>query len=135
MLSDLGEAFPSKTNPIVAWKPESISGFVYEKNDHEVRFLAAGEDLIGVFWNDMMGLDPDDILVEPCLLHSEAKPHRATIARCNCGVIGCGSIDVEVKQSQGIVDWTWGREGSRQTISFLGATYDAEIERALSDTS
>jgi hypothetical protein len=36
-----------------------------ETNDHEVRLFGDGDDIIARFWNDMMGLDPDNILVAP----------------------------------------------------------------------
>jgi hypothetical protein len=104
-------------------------------NDHEVRFFADGEDLIARFWDDMMGLDPDDILVTPCPLQSGPNPHRATIARCSCGVIGCGSIEVEVVQPADFVEWRWGRPDSGNHLRFLAAAYDAEVDRALRDTT
>jgi hypothetical protein len=102
-----------------------------ETNDHEVRFFADGEDVIDRRWNDMIGLDPDDILVRPCPLHSGDKPHRATVARCGCGVIGCGSIEVEVTRCSENVEWTWGSPDSPKTLRFLATSYDAEVERAL----
>jgi hypothetical protein len=106
-----------------------------ETNDHEVRFFGDDEDIIALRWNDMIGLDPDDILLPPCPLNATAEPHRATIARCNCGVVGCGSIDVEVKRSSESVDWTWGNANSKKGIRFVARNYDAEVERALTDTS
>ncbi len=104
-------------------------------NDHEVRFLADAEDIIARFWNDMIGLDPDDILVIPCPIDAGDKTHKATVARCSCGVIGCGSIEVEISRSSNSVEWTWGNPNSPETLSFLGTSYDAEVARALTDTS
>lgn len=104
-------------------------------NDHEVRFFGDGEDLIAHYWNDMIGLDPDDILVRPCPVQSAAEAHRATVARCNCGVKGCGSIEVDVARSQGNVEWTWGSPISPEKLTFLANSYDEEVERALTDTS
>jgi hypothetical protein len=105
-----------------------------ESNDHEVRFFADGEDLITCFWSDMIGLDPDDILVEPCPIRCSDNLHRATIARCNCGVIGCGSVQVDVQRFHDVVEWR-SESDSPQTLQFLGTSYDAEVERALQDTS
>ena len=56
-----------------------------ETNSHEVRFLADGDDVIARYWDDMLGLDPDDILVKPCPLRSGTTPHRATVAVRSCG--------------------------------------------------
>jgi hypothetical protein len=106
-----------------------------ETNDHEVRFFGDDEDIISHFWNDMMGLDPDDILLTPCPLHATAEPHKATVARCSCGVIGCGSIDVEVTRSSESVDWTWGNANSHEVLRFVSTNYDAELKRALTDMS
>ncbi len=103
-------------------------------NDHEVRFIADEEDIIAHLEKGVIGLDPDDILVEPCPLRGSAKPHRATVARCDCGVIGCGDIEVEVRRSQDIVEWET-RSDPPQTLQFPSPVYDAEVERALHDTS
>jgi hypothetical protein len=84
-----------------------------ETNDHEVRFVADGEDLICRFWDGMMGLDPDDILFEPCPLRAGAESHQATVARCSCGVVGCGSIEVEINRSPEHVEWRWGARRRR----------------------
>jgi hypothetical protein len=90
-----------------------------ETNDHEVRFFADGEDIIDRCWNGMIGLDPDEILVRPCPLQGGGEQHRATVARCSCGVIGCGSIEVEVSRSPENVEWTWGSPSSPETLRFL----------------
>jgi hypothetical protein len=109
--------------------------FSPETNDHEVRFYADGEDIIARYWSDMMGLDPDNILVTPSPLAGGDKPHWVTVARCNCGVIGCGSIEVEVVRSADNVEWKWGRPESPQIIKFAATSYDAEVDRALTDTT
>ena len=51
-----------------------------QTNDHEVRFFADGEDIIDRYWNGMIGLDPDDILVTPCPLLGGRESHRITVA-------------------------------------------------------
>src|SRR5262249_40753310 len=87
-----------------------------ETNDHEGRCVAEGEDLIGRFWDDMMGLDPDDILVEPCPLRAGTEPRRATVARCSCGVVGCGSIEIEISRFPAHVEWRWGSPEATQLL-------------------
>ena len=106
-----------------------------ETNDHDVRFFGDGDDIIARFWNDMMGLDPDDILVTPCLLDAGSKPHTATVARCNCGVIGCGSIEVNIERLVDHIKWSWDEAGSRRALSFVAMNYDQELRRALADTN
>src|SRR6266446_9016647 len=99
-------------------------------NDHQVRFVADGEDIIDRYWDGMIGLDPDDILVEHCPLLSSSSRHRATVARCSCGVIGCGSVEVDIARSANDVVWTWGSVDSPQTLRFLAPNYDAAVRRA-----
>src|SRR5258708_907517 len=76
-----------------------------ETSGHEVCLLADGENLIERFSSDMIGLDPDDLLVEPCPMRAQESPHTATIGRCNCGDIGCGSVEVEVRRELDLVTW------------------------------
>jgi hypothetical protein len=63
-----------------------------ETRDHEVCLLGNGEDLIHSFSPEMMGMDPEDLLVEPCRLRAENVSHTATIGRCCCGMAGCGLL-------------------------------------------
>src|SRR5262245_3924910 len=95
-------------------------------NDHEVRFLGDGEDIIARFWNKMMGLDPDDILVTPCPLVAVPTAHKATIARCGCGVVECDRIDVDIARSEDVVEWTWSSP-EPATARFLASSYDGEV--------
>jgi len=100
-------------------------------NDHEVRLLGDGEELIDRFWDGMIGLDPNDILLEPCPIEPSAAGRKATVARCDCGVIGCGSVEVIVRSDGDKVLWV---EGDRM-LRFPAAAYEAEINRAQRDTS
>lgn len=100
-------------------------------NDHEVCILGDGEDLLARYWNETMGLDPDDLLIEPSLLRATPEPHSATIARCKCGVIECGSEAVEVRLDGEMVSWTSGD----RTFLFPAGQYEAEVRRAERDTS
>jgi len=101
-----------------------------QTNDHEVRLLGDGDDLIARFWEGMIGLDPDDLLLDPCLLEPSDGIHRATIARCECGILGCDSVDVEVRSGGGKVSWI---DGER-TLRFARDQYEAEVARARADT-
>lgn len=102
-----------------------------ETNDHEVRLFSEEGDLIERFANDAMGLDPDDLLVEPCPLMPAESPRTVLIGRCGCGVIGCGPVHVTISTDGSTVSWT---TAVRTTgVRFAAAPYLAEVQRALSD--
>jgi len=101
-----------------------------ETNDHEVRLLGDGEDLIARFWEGMIGLDPDQLLLQPCALIPSTAGHKATIARCDCGEVGCGNVQVFVRSEDERVAWV---DGDR-TLRFSSSQYLSEIARAQSDT-
>jgi hypothetical protein len=104
-----------------------------QTNSHEVRFLADGTDLIARYWSEMIGLDPEHLLLEPCLLRAGAHPHMATVARCSCGEIGCGSIQVEISR---LADWVvWKPQYGSGVLRFDVVAYDAAVEHAISDTT
>lgn len=109
----------------IAVRPSSDTG------DHEVCLFGDGDNLIDVFSDGMIGLDPDDILVEPCPLLATTEARTVTIGRCDCGVVGCGSVEVVVQRSSAIVSWRSVRSAAE--VCFDAADYDAEVLRALND--
>ena len=76
-----------------------------ETSDHEVCLLADDSNLVDLFAEGLMGLDPDDLLVEPCALRADSA-HIALIGRCSCGIIGCGSVEVKIYAERDHVIWT-----------------------------
>jgi len=104
-----------------------------ETNDHEVCLLGDGEDLIRRFESGFIGLDPDDILVRASPLLATPEPHVATIARCDCGVVGCGSVEVTISRDAEVV--TWRSTHSSVVVQFQADSYDREVARAVSDSS
>src|SRR5215472_18585129 len=102
-----------------------------ETNDHEVCLLGDGESLVDRFSNGLIGLDPDDLLIDPCPLRAENVPRRVTVGRCSCGIVGCGSVEVEIRRDHDEVIWTG--LNSSQRVYFLAVQYDAEVERAFRD--
>jgi len=104
-----------------------------ETNDHEVCLFADGKNLIEYFEKEMMGMDPDDLLVEPSPLHAYTEPHKAIIARCYCGVTGCGNVPVHINRDEAVVTWTG--IYSDVTGCFAPEQYEAEVERAVHDFS
>ncbi len=104
-----------------------------ETNDHEVVLRSEEGALISRFGpDDSMGLDPDDLLVEPCsLLPRTAR--AALIGRCCCGDVGCGPVEVTISTDGSVVSWT---TAVRTTgVRFDAAQYRAEVLRALADHS
>ena len=102
-----------------------------ETNDHEVCLLADDTNLVDKFATGLMGLDPGDLLIEPCVLRAESSPHIALIGRCSCGIVGCGSVEVTIQKDGDRVIWT--AIDSSLSVQFEAVQYDAEVERALHD--
>lgn len=100
-------------------------------NDHEVRLFGDDVDLLSRL-PENLGMDPDRILGEMSPLRASEVPHRATVARCGCGEVGCGSAEVEIVRREDLVVWT---PDARDSYSFSAAAYDAEVERAIHDTT
>jgi hypothetical protein len=102
-----------------------------ETNDHEVRLMADGESLVDRFSTGLIGLDPADLLTDSCGLRAENESHRVTVGRCSCGIVGCGSVEVDIRRDHEQVIWT--ATDSSQQVRFPAAQYGAEVERALRD--
>lgn len=104
-----------------------------ETNDHEVLLRSEQGDLIERFGDSMIGLDPDDILIEPCPLLPGDTSRTALIGRCDCGVIGCGSLEVTIAADDQVISWT--TDVRTVGVRFDAAQYAAEVRRALGDFS
>jgi hypothetical protein len=102
-------------------------------NDHEVQLLADGKSLIDRFSSGLIGLDPDDLLTDPCPLRAENSSRPVILGRCSCGIVGCGSVEVEIQRDHDHIIWM--SMDSSQQVCFLAAQYDTEIDRALRDYS
>lgn len=109
-----------------------------ETNDHEVRIIIDGQDLIREHCSNMMGLDPDDILHDRFLAPRDS-PFEATVARCSCGVVGCGSATVEVSSDVETVTWNCWDGGlaafNPGRIVFQKSHYLDALSKALTDHS
>jgi hypothetical protein len=87
-----------------------------DSNDHQVRILINGQDVIP---DRMIGLDPwDDGDISCSLLDQEAlsTSGELTYARCSCGVVGCGSDSVEVTRSDETVSWRFPSLDRKSTV-------------------
>jgi hypothetical protein len=51
-------------------------------NDHEVCLWAGDVNLVEFFAPDLMGLDPGEILIEPCTLRVGPELRQVIIGRC-----------------------------------------------------
>jgi hypothetical protein len=104
-----------------------------ETNDHEVRLLADGKSLVDRFPSGLIGLDPDDLLTDPSPLRAESSSRAVIIGRCSCGIVGCGSVEVEIRRDYDHVIWKG--DGLLTASLVLADQNDAEVERALRDHS
>ena len=80
-----------------------------------------------------LGMDPFDVLV-PTNRFATGGPTTIPVARCGCGVYGCGMTDVNITRADGEVHWEWLKERPIRTPSVFDAhQYDAEVERVAGD--
>lgn len=83
-----------------------------------------------------LGMDPYDLLIPANRLLAAPTPHTVPIARCSCGVYGCGSTDVTITRDGDLVHWDWLIEVPlARGVSFAAFQYDAEVERVAGDHS
>jgi hypothetical protein len=66
---------------------DSGGGFQVEVFVNDVEMTSAGAGL---------GMDPYDVLIPENRLIASDSPRTTPIARCGCGVYGCGSTDVTI---------------------------------------
>lgn len=104
-----------------------------ETNDHEVLLFGDDQNLVERFGDSSIGLDPDDILVDPCPLIAQ-ETQDCLVGRCDCGVIGCGDVRVRICTSGDVVSWA-AIHGPRAPVLFDRHAYRMEVLRALSDCS
>lgn len=92
---------------------------------NDVEMTAAGAGL---------GMDPYDILVPTNRLIAASEPRTVPIARCGCGVYGCGSTDVTITRDGELVHWDWLIEVPMlRGVSFPAFRYDDAIARVAAD--
>lgn len=100
-------------------------GFQVEVYVNDAEMTSAGAGL---------GMDPYDVLIPTNRLVATPGPHTVPIARCGCGVYGCGSTDVTITGDGDLVHWDWLIEvPMNRGVSFSAVQYDAEVERVASD--
>lgn len=83
-----------------------------------------------------LGMDPYDVFIPTNRLLTTPEPHTVPIARCSCGVYGCGSTDVVIIGDGDMVHWDWLIEvPMARGVSFAADLYCAEVERVVGDRS
>lgn len=106
---------------------EAGGGFQVQVCVNEVEMTSAGAGL---------GMDPYDVLIPTNRLVAASQPLTVPIARCECGVYGCGSTDVTITRDGDLVHWDWSIEvPMNRGVSFAAAQYDVEVARVAADHS
>jgi hypothetical protein len=70
-------------------------------NDHQVRPVIDGIDLLRAFADDSLGIDPPQCFRQPAL----GRGGKLLIGRCSCGDVGCGPVQVDVSAADRHVIW------------------------------
>jgi hypothetical protein len=106
--------------------------------------ITGGEFELLIFVNDVeltsigagMGMDPYYVLIPTNKLVASAQPHTVPIARCDCGIYGCGATDATIARRGGLVHWDWLYQAPiDRSVQFDATEYDREIARVASDHS
>jgi hypothetical protein len=109
-----------------------------ETNDFEVRVFVDDEDFLRKHWPEMIGMDPYDILSHDVLAPGNT-PRGVMIARCSCGVWGCGNVSAQISQEGDTVLWdAWMEDTEASTsgrLQFDKKLYLQAVERAIEDKS
>jgi hypothetical protein len=109
--------------------PTSVGdgGFQLLVHLNDVEMTSAGAGL---------GMDPYDVIIPTNRLLASSEPHTTPIARCECGIYGCGATDITITRSGERVHWDWLYEAPmNRGVSFDAAEYAREVDRVASDHS
>jgi hypothetical protein len=75
-------------------------------NDHQVRPVIDGIDLLRDFAEDSLGIDPPQFFRQPAL----GRKGKLLIGRCSCGDVGCGPVLIDVVVENRRVTWQFDTE-------------------------
>src|SRR5260370_41532648 len=75
-------------------------------NDHQVRPVIDGIDLLRDLADDSLGIDPPQCFRQPAL----GSSGNLLIGRCSCGDVGCGAVRVDIAVADRRVTWQFGTE-------------------------
>lgn len=83
-----------------------------------------------------LGMDTNDLLIPEVRFRPKSKPHQVAVARCDCGVYGCGSTDVMITAEDSVVHWDWLIEKPmHRRVTFDRAQYDQAVDLLDTDRS
>jgi hypothetical protein len=83
-----------------------------------------------------MGMEPFELFVPDNRLVATAEARTVPIAKCTCGVYGCGATDVVIRRDGDVVHWDWEIEKPmHRGVTFPATVYDAEVARLAADHS
>jgi hypothetical protein len=112
---------------VVPAREVEVGGFQVLVYVNDVEVTAAGAGL---------GMDPYDLLVPANRLVAIPQPSTVPIARCTCGVYGCGATDVTIVRDGDRVHWDWSVEAPmNRGVTFPAGEYDTEVARMAADHS
>lgn len=98
-------------------------------NDHQVRILADGQDLLEKIDKSSLGLDPVEFFAQPTL-HTTGW---LLIGRCECGCAGCDDVRAAVTRTEQDVLWDLASRGMQ--FSFALPDYDEAMKIGAADFS
>lgn len=101
-----------------------------ESNDHEVRVLIDGVDVLERIDKSVLGLDPTDFFCQSAL----AGAGELLIGRCSCGCLGCGDEGVTVVYDSETISWL-SRHPWISGAVFAKPAYLDALARARAETS
>lgn len=97
-------------------------------NDHQVRPVIDGVDLLRDLADDTLGIDPPQFFRQAAL----GRNGKLLIGRCSCGDVGCGAFQVDVAVSDRLVTWQFETE---RAYNFELKQYLECFERASLNTT
>ncbi len=83
-----------------------------------------------------LGMDPYDVLIPVNRFFPSGVPEPFGVARCGCGVYGCGATNLTITDEGQEVIWSWSAEKPMdRPVRFARAAYLDEVERVGADHS
>lgn len=81
-----------------------------------------------------LGMDPYAVLIPVNRFVAREEPHVVPVARCGCGVYGCGMTDATIARVGNRVRWDWDAEVPMpRPAVFEAGAYDREVRRVAED--
>jgi hypothetical protein len=112
---------PPRQNVRVSFSLSSFAVRSLKRSDgdswtDEVVVLIEGRDRLATLgrgpWQTWIGRSPEDVLGPDSPWVAAAEPHDSFVARCDCGIEGCGALVARISLVGGLVVWEKFRRGS-----------------------